>query len=247
MSAFFYDGSFEWLLTAVKLALVKLSDVSDILSEGGGDGLLFGGTPVAADEQEARRLLTDFHALAGKRGLRLLLLIFLADSAPRERLIGEYIRLTLDQGQDVGGWLTHPLVAEAARMGRRVAHEVHRFSGLLRFRHLADGSYYAPFAPDHNIAAALAPHFARRLGRERWLIHDRRRGLGIFWDGREFVPAILETDMENLEVSDKENFFQECWRNYHRAIVVKDRLNPVLQRRFMPIRYWPYLTELNRI
>ncbi|NLV24017.1 MAG: DUF4130 domain-containing protein, partial [Deltaproteobacteria bacterium] len=33
----------------------------------------------------------------------------------------------------------------------------------------------------------------------------------------------------------------------HRAIVVKDRLNPVLQRRFMPIRYWPYLTELNRI
>ncbi|NLC70172.1 MAG: DNA metabolism protein [Desulfuromonadaceae bacterium] len=246
MTPLVYDGSFEGMLTAVKLVLEKGAKGGEILPVEGSEELLFGGDRVATSEEAARALLTDFHCYAGKRGLRLLLLLFLADTAPRERLIRDYIRVTMEQGKDIGGWLTHPVVAEAVRTARRVAHEAHRFTGLLRFRQLADGSFYAPFEPDYNIAAALAPHFARRMGKERWLIHDRRRDLGIFWDGREFVPAVLDQKVENPAVSDRENFFQECWRNYHRRIAVEGRRNPTLQRQFMPVRYWRYLTELTR-
>jgi probable DNA metabolism protein len=241
-----YDGSFDGLLSAVQVVLDTGEKGGEILAPGQEEGLLFGGERVATRPDTAQALLADFHARAGNRGLRLLLLLFLADRAPRERLILEYIRLTLEQGRDVGAWLTHPVVAEVSRTARRVSNEIHRFTGLLRFRELADGTLYAPFEPDHNIAAALAPHFARRLRNVRWMIHDRRRGLGVFWDGREFVPAVLAREGEDPEVSEREDFFQECWRNYHRCIAVEDRRNPALQRQFMPVRYWRYLTEFKR-
>jgi probable DNA metabolism protein len=37
--------------------------------------------------------------------------------------------------------------------------------------------------------------------------------------------------------------WEELWRTYHRSITIENRKNPELQKRFMPTRYWKYLTE----
>ncbi|MBN1141619.1 MAG: TIGR03915 family putative DNA repair protein [Deltaproteobacteria bacterium] len=247
MPRYRYDGSFEGLLTAIQEILARGERGAEILGAEDGNLPLFPPELVATRQQAARSLLEAFSAYGGKKGLRLVVLLFLADGAPRERLILDYVRLTLQQEREIGGWLTHPVVAEAVAVAGRVAGEVHRFKGLLRFRQLADGSLYAPFEPDHNIAAALAPHFARRLRGERWLIHDCRRGLGIFWDGRELVPAAVAGGIADPELSEGEDFFQACWRSYHHHISVAERRNPNLQRHFMPKRYWRYLTEFNGV
>jgi len=41
-----------------------------------------------------------------------------------------------------------------------------------------------------------------------------------------------------------EKRFQEMWKSYHKAITIKERINPKLQKQFMPRRYWKYLTEM---
>jgi probable DNA metabolism protein len=39
--------------------------------------------------------------------------------------------------------------------------------------------------------------------------------------------------------------YQNLWSSFHEAIAIKDRRNPVLQRRCMPSRYWKYLPEIS--
>lgn len=68
---------------------------------------------------------------------------------------------------------------------KKVAYEVHRFHGFLRFRRVYGDLYYAPIEPDHNIIALLIPHFTARYAGQKWFIHDRRRNLGAYYDGRE--------------------------------------------------------------
>ncbi|MDR2103675.1 MAG: DUF4130 domain-containing protein, partial [Treponema sp.] len=50
------------------------------------------------------------------------------------------------------------------------------------------------------------------------------------------IPVLPETGPDPWE---------DLWRNYHHAINNGDRKNPGLQRRFMPLRYWKYLPEMN--
>lgn len=63
-------------------------------------------------------------------------------------------------------------------MARKVSRESHRMLGLIRFRNLPEDIYYAPIKPDFNILTILAPHFARRLPSQKWVIHDKKKGTG---------------------------------------------------------------------
>ena len=103
---------------------------------------------------------------------------------------------------------------------------------------------YAAFAPDHNITMLLGQHFARRLADQRWVIHDCRRQLALFWDGARLAPVETPRDLENLPRSSQELQLQELWRTYHRRIAITSRRNPSLQRACMPRRYWRYLVEM---
>ncbi|MDD3778627.1 MAG: DUF4130 domain-containing protein, partial [Proteiniphilum sp.] len=40
-----------------------------------------------------------------------------------------------------------------------------------------------------------------------------------------------------------EKLFQELWKGYFKAMTIKERINPRLQRQHMPKRFWKYLTE----
>jgi hypothetical protein len=40
-----------------------------------------------------------------------------------------------------------------------------------------------------------------------------------------------------------EEMFQELWKGYFKAMTIKERINPRLQRQHMPKRFWKYLTE----
>ena len=131
---------------------------------------------------------------------------------------------------------------QALLASQRVTGEIHRLKGLLRFRALADGSLYAPVAPDANTVVCLAGHFQARLPNERWLIHDTRRGLAVWWDGHRLDTGELAATAAP-PVTAAEAAIQEWWRGYYAAIAIPERRNPALQRRCMPRRYWRWLIE----
>jgi len=131
-------------------------------------------------------------------------------------------------------------VLEAAH---KVWHEMHRMMGFLRFCPDENGVYIARCEPDHLVLPALAPHFRERFGQTPWAMIDEKRRLGISCSGAKlefFITSENTASPENQPNSEWENM----WRHYHKTINNESRNNPDLQRRFMPQRYWKYLTEL---
>jgi probable DNA metabolism protein len=144
-------------------------------------------------------------------------------------------------------------VAEAARKVRR---ESDRLMGLLRFRVFPGNIHIARCAPDHLTIPSLALHFARRFGEIPWAIIDEKRRLTLSafpGEGPRLLPGeggakpgedSLPFPLSDPSVKDS-GPWEELWRNYHRSINNEGRNNPKLQKQFMPVRYWKYLTELN--
>jgi len=125
----------------------------------------------------------------------------------------------------------------------KVWHEIHRLMGLLRFCPDESGAYIARCEPDHLVLPALGPHFRERFGQTPWAIIDEKRRFGVSCSGTSldfFITGKTPAPLENQPNSEWENL----WRHYHKTINNESRNNPHLQRRFMPQRYWKYLTEL---
>jgi probable DNA metabolism protein len=124
----------------------------------------------------------------------------------------------------------------------KVWHEINRLMGLLRFCPDENGVYIARCEPDHFILPALGPHFRGRFGETPWAVIDEKRRLCLrrAGGGLELIGVNEDLSTEKPQNGEWENL----WRNYHKAINNESRNNPDLQLRFMPKRYWKYLTEV---
>jgi hypothetical protein len=124
----------------------------------------------------------------------------------------------------------------------KVAHELDRLRGFLRFSPDGRGRYLARCSPDYFVLPALAPHFGTRFGDTPWIVVDEKRGLALIGEGRgetRLVPA----GEEFWDPGGNPGTWEELWRRYHRIISIEGRKNPSLQRRFIPLRYRNYLNE----
>jgi probable DNA metabolism protein len=134
----------------------------------------------------------------------------------------------------------------------KVAHEICRLTGLLRFSPESGGVYTARCAPDNFILPALAEHFTLRVGETPWAIIDEKRGLCLRkTNGSEAIlislSSYLSGTAEHFEkCSEKtgKDSWEDLWRLYHKSINNESRKNLRLQRQLMPERYQKYLTEL---
>jgi len=138
-------------------------------------------------------------------------------------------------------------VREAAQ---KVWHEIHRLMGLLRFCPDEKGVYIAQCEPDYFILPALGPHFMERFGETPWVIIDNKRRLSLGCEtgqpGASGGTLVFSSTAENTFSFGKGQTgeWEKLWKHYHKTINNESRNNPDLQKRFMPTRYWKYLSEL---
>jgi probable DNA metabolism protein len=240
-----YDGSFEGMLCAFAHALPRPG--GEVLFENAGAGSagwLFETTAIETDPETAWRLSERIRTAGGEVTLNQAAMAFLADTGALESHLYEFIRLTLARNRCLTAWHANDAVRAVSRIVRDVGGEIHRFQGLLRFVKLRDGVLYAAFEPDHNVIMPVARHFTRRLRKETWVIHDRRRETALAWNGRKLLTAAgIPAKLDTLPDKD-EKTYQEMWRLFTNRVAITERENPVLQRRFMPRRYWRYLPEM---
>ena len=248
-SSLTYDGTFEGLLTAAALALDDGSAPNDIRPSGSGVPDLFDQPVSVATDPDRAAVLSARLERIDPHIVHQVLHAFLAEDPDLGRPLFTYISLCLQRGECVDGFLTNPDVRRVVMTARRVGGESHRLKGLLRFRELKSGTLWAPVEPDANVVLLLALHFRRRLTAQHWVIHDLKRHVAVAWDGKTLEWLEGEglrrriVELRPDELSQTEEGYQDLWRTFFHSIAIPERINPELQRRNMPRRYWKHLVE----
>ncbi len=247
MAAFRHDGTAEGMLTAIGRALAADPEARVVPPDSTPSLLADDAEPVAADAAAADALLARIGRDLGDEWVRRVLRLLLSEEAGVDAVVCRLLALAFRHGGTVTAFHADPDIRRAAIIERDVGGETHRLKGLLRFRLLANGRLWGPVEPRHNVITLIAPHFRRRMGESRWVIHDVGRGFGIAYDpGRPLClwhAAALEAELAaGMDPSEADS--QNLWRAYFDSIAIRSRTNARLQRQNMPARYWRHLVEV---
>lgn len=248
-----YDGSFEGLLCALDAACADPAIISLAAAHTAQPQLFSVAQELPASGARAIQFARTLRTATSRAVMRNVLYNYLSELAGFEDALLTYVRMALERGADIDRYHAHDAVRAVHACTRKVGHELHRLTGLARFRELHDGTLWAPLAPDHNVACGVAEHFRRRMPSCIWVVYDVRRGYGVRWDMHTLSLVAMDAELQaaltqnpyaadNL-YTDAEHAYQRMWRGYFESITIAARRNPSLQRRNMPQRYWRYLIE----
>lgn len=239
MTYYLVDGSEENFYTAVFDAY-KDNDCIITSERNVQLGLGFEVKDVITDGDKARRVKAKINALdrGAEEDVSLLLR---SDSALKESVAFDYIKLIIANRGAVRSMLANPTVIEMTTLRTRVFGEAHRMKGLLRFMENANGVLYAPYSPDNDITEILALHFAARFSGKQFVIHDVKRKIAAMFDGEEIV--MTGAGDAEIYLSEYESYFLNLWKQYYNSVNIASRPHPKQMRGSMPVRYWKFLPE----
>ncbi len=243
MIQYIYDGSFDGLLTSIYESYYRKEDIDDIVAEDSmEENFLVRKVFIPTEFEKAAKVYKAIEEKISEEALRRVFYGYLSELPRHGKVILEYIRLGFKLGPQVDLNLANDIVLKTDNIYRKVSGERHRILGLIRFKQLKNGIFYSSIEPDHNIVGLVAPYFVSRMTNENWVIHDVKRGIGAFYDGIEWVIKDIEIK-DDLVLKENEEEYQGLWKTYFKSIAIETKINPKLQKRCMPMRYWKHLVE----
>ncbi|WP_400192135.1 TIGR03915 family putative DNA repair protein [Hymenobacter sp. B81] len=249
---FTYDGSFDGLLTVLLRCWEQRLWPEAIQPAGAAQGGLFAETQeVATDEAAARRVWEGLLRHMPAEARTSLYKAFLSERADRELLVFRYVQLAIEAGgQDISENFGNDTVRLVADVNKQMFREKHRMEAFVRFEKTRDGLFHATVEPDFDVLPLIAEHFTKRYADQRWLIFDRRRGYGLYYDlqrtdilSLDAAPAAGAGSVSAAVLDEREPLYQTLWQAYFDHVNIPERRNLKLHRRHLPRRYWKYLTE----
>ncbi|MBU6123024.1 TIGR03915 family putative DNA repair protein [Hymenobacter siberiensis] len=246
-----YDGTFEGLLTVLFSIYESKSPPNSIQPEATAQSGLFA-QPAhrETDETRAARVWEGLLKTMSAEARARLYHVFLSEDAERELLIFRYVDLALSSPVDVAENYANADVRRVQRLAQMMFREKHRMEAFVRFEKTSDELFHATIEPDMDVLPLIAAHFTKRYADQRWLIYDRRRHYGLYYDLTRTDIVQFEnptgqksTDISATVLDEREPLFKHLWQTYFDHVNIPERKNLKLHRRHMPLRYWKYLSE----
>ncbi|GAB3300690.1 TIGR03915 family putative DNA repair protein [Hymenobacter humi] len=246
-----YDGTFEGLLTVLFTIYDSKAAPNNIQPEAAVQGGLFApSAPIETSEALAARVWDGLLKTMDAEARTRLFHVFLSEQPDRELLIFRYVDLALRTPVDISTNYADASVRRVQRLAQQMFREKHRMEAFVRFEKTTDDLFHATIEPDFDVLPLIAAHFTKRYADQRWLIYDRRRHYGLYYDLTrtdvvqfEATQAPKSTQLSATVLDEREPLFKLLWQAYFDHVNIPERRNLKLHRRHMPLRYWKYLSE----
>ena len=246
-----YDGTFEGLLTVLFTIYDWRAAPNSIQPEATAQtGLFAQPAHRETDEALATRVWDGLLKSMDQEARTRLYHVFLSEDAERELLIFRYVDLALRSAQDIAENYGNADVRRVQRLAQMMFREKHRMEAFVRFEKTQDELFHATIEPDMDVLPLIAAHFTKRYADQRWLIYDRRRHYGLYYDLTrtdvvqfENSTSMKSTDLAATVLDEREPLFKLLWQAYFDHVNIPERKNLKLHRRHMPLHYWKYLSE----
>lgn len=246
-----YDGSFEGLLSVIFQVYDHKAAPNSIQPLAAVQGGLFAQpVEVDTDETAAARVWEGLLRYMDQDARTRLFHVFLSEQPDRELLVFRYADLAMRAGRDISENYADDNVRRVQRLAQQMYREKHRMEAFVRFEKTSDGLFHATIDPDFDVLPLIAPHFTKRYADQRWLIFDKRRRYGLYYDLHrtdvvefESTAPQRSTAVSATVLDEREPLFKLLWQSYFDHVNIPERKNMKLHRRHMPLRYWRYLSE----
>lgn len=170
---------------------------------------------------------------------------FLSDNPNKEIIILKYFIEAMTLGSKINGMKNNDSFITIYYICKKVGFEAHRLTGFLRFKEINGGILYSAIEPDNNIIEILVKHFSERLKNKLFIIYDKKRGLIVAYNKKEYnFFTDEEIDIAKLENESITDQYEELWKKYFDTITIKERTNKRCQMNFMPKKYWKNMIEM---
>ncbi|MCL2282058.1 MAG: TIGR03915 family putative DNA repair protein [Fibromonadales bacterium] len=234
------DLSFEAFLCAVFEAFRLKLPVSRIVAENLYTPQLFEDTHnITTNYESAERVYKGMQKIAGANIAFMVQAAYLSELPEMETALWEYVKGIFTNPENAQNTLD-PNTHTVFQTANKVKAESHNIKGFVRFQKAENDLMVAIIEPTYNVVNLLADHFAKRFPNMQWMIVDAKRERGIHYDCMD-VYEISATAGEVPQISDE---FAALWKGYYKSATIKERKNPRLQRRCLPVKYWKRLTEM---
>ena len=251
MNTVLYDGSFEGFLTAV-FEVYEYKFLEPVIHKPNeASGSLFGNVhKVQTDSSKSKRVYKKLQEKLSKNAVFQLYRTFLSELKGIENVMLRYIQHVIATPVVVENDYTNEDVLLINQTSRKVHREKHRMEAFIRFQLTKDQLYYSIIEPDFNVLPLISQHFKNRYADQRWLIYDKLRKFGLYYDLEkvEEVEINFDTGTNNGQnvyalYDEQEELYQKLWQQYFSSINIAARRNMKLHIQHMPKRYWRYLIE----
>ena len=241
MPNYYYDGSFDGLLTVIFIAYKdrKNNELRIIVKTG---QLLLGldDINVITNFSKARRVEKAICDKLSQNFLNNIQTCFLSCDKNKDIVIVHTVYKALKQGKEILNSLDeHAFYVN--KLVKQVLNERHRYLGVLRFKEVKDGTMFSTIEPKNNVLPILLSHFINRMKREKFVIYDKKRKMIAYYNTKK-VEIFFVKSLE-IEWSDEEIEYSELWKTFHKSISIKERENKKLQQSNLPKYYWKHLIE----
>ena len=241
MSNYYYDGSFDGLLTVIYMAYNdRKSSILRVSSKTEQLILALDDIHVITDFYKARRVEKSICEKLSQNFLNNIRTCFLSNDKNKDTIIIRTVYKALKQGEEILNSLDeHAFYMN--KLIKQVLNERHKYLGLLRFKEMKDGTMFSTIEPKNNVLPILISHFKNRMKREKFTIFDKGRKMIAYYD-RNKVEIFFVESLE-IEWSDEEIEYSKLWKTFHKSISIKERENKKLQQNNLPKYYWKHLVE----
>lgn len=251
MIVFRYDKTFEGLLTVVFDAYNRNTFPAKLLAIDEIEPLFVEEShTVITDTDKSGRVWKGLEKKTMPITRNMLSYVWLSEIPDCDEAIFRYIRKVFDSKISIEMNFADDDVLQVRNIAQKVNREKLRIIEFVRFQKTADGMFFAPVAPEHNVLPLTLEHFTDRFADQQWIIYDTKRDYGYFYNLKETTEITLDNESlfpegkvkEDL-LADDEKLFQQMWKSYFKSMTIKERINPALHKRNLPKRFWKYLTE----
>lgn len=244
MKIFLYDDSFEGLLTSIYYSFYSKNPPTSIYgkSESNIPLLLDEIIDIPTEEEKFKKVMDAIIAKIDVLCLKNIYMVYLSNYEEKGIIIFKYLKIAFKLGKNTHSFLNIDVIRLIDTINKRVSMESHRFKGFIRFNYIDNKFLYSSIEPDNDILELIGDHFKRRFSNEYFIIHDISREKALVYNCVSYeIVKMSISDYEKL--SEHNDEFSDLWVCYFNSTTIVERINPKLQIRMMPKRYWKHIFE----
>ncbi|MEN8788578.1 MAG: TIGR03915 family putative DNA repair protein [Flavobacteriaceae bacterium] len=192
-STLIYDNSFSGFLSAVYIAFKEDLSVSEIHPRENVQNLLFSDAVDIRTEKRAARRIWQAIQKRNYEAAKTIYFAYLSESKGIELLLYNYIRSILSNDNDTTVYIDAASLKKIRLMAGLVSREKKRMENQVLLQQAYPDLQLAYIEPDFNVLPLITKYFKSSQNIQPWIIYDRRRKYGIYYDGR--VKHIITSDL----------------------------------------------------